>query len=161
MKTVGVKSFVLDSYEADDVIATFAHGVAEAGNQAIILSSDKLYLQLISEHIHVVNHFEHQQTTPADVQNRYGVMVRQLVDYWALVGDSSNNIKGVAGIGAKTATRLLNEYGNLAAILAGMDDDAAVRKIKENEISAGRCRQLVMLKTDVELGTNLREFRIR
>ena len=159
-EAIGVRSFSLQSYEADDVIATFARGVGEAANEAIILSSDRLYLQLLSDHIHVVSHFEQRQMTPADVQDRYHVSVDQLIDYWALVGDSSNNIKGVPGIGAKTAVRLLAHFGDLRAMLSSRDDDRALDKLRDNRATLQRCRQLVTLKTDVELGTNLRAYRL-
>ena len=160
-KEIGVHSFTLDSYEADDVIATFAHGIAFAGNDAIILSSDKMYLQLLSPHIRVVNHFEHKDLSEHDVLERYGVKKEQLIDYWALVGDNSNNIKGVPGVGAKSATNLLSRYDNLEEILSSSETDRMTLKVVNNMTLAKRCKQLVTLKTDVELGTNLRDFRIR
>ena len=159
-KEIGINSFALDSYEADDLIATFASGVANAGNQAIILSSDKMYLQLLSAQVKVANHFSHQFLEQSDVEQRYGVGVRQLTDYWALVGDSSNNIKGVPGIGPKTAVKLLDQYGSLDRILSERRENKFLDKIHQNEQLAIRCKQLVTLKTDVELGTNLRIFRM-
>ena len=159
-REIGINSFALDSYEADDVIATFASGVAKAGNQAIILSSDKMYLQLLSVHIKVANHFSHQFVEESDVAQRYGVGVGQLTDYWALVGDSSNNIKGVPGVGPKTAVNILGQYGSLDGILKEAGDDKVLDKVRQNEQLAIRCKQLVTLKTDVELGTNLRSFRM-
>ena len=159
-KEIGINSFALDSYEADDLIATFASGVANAGNQAIILSSDKMYLQLLSAQVKVANHFSHQFLEQSDVEQRYGVGVRQLTDYWALVGDSSNNIKGVPGIGPKTAVKLLDQYGSLDRILSERRENKFLDKIHQNEQLAIRCKQLVTLKTDVELGTNLRSFRM-
>ena len=160
-KEIGVHSFTLDSYEADDVIATFAYGIGTAGNDAIILSSDKMYLQLLSPHIRVVNHFEHKDISENDVLERYGVKKEQLTDYWALVGDSSNNIKGVPGVGAKSAAHLLSRHDNLDEILLSSETDTMTLKVVTNMTVAKRCKQLVTLKTDVELGTNLRHFRIR
>jgi protein Xni len=156
----GVASFALDSYEADDVIATFASGIAGAGNLAIILSSDKLYLQLMSDNVAIVNHFEDHRYTPDDVREKYGVDVHQLVDYWSLVGDSSNNVKGVPGIGAKTAASLLGQYGSVADMLESPEDERALNTLKANAFLAARCKQLVTLKTDIELGTNLKRFRL-
>jgi len=158
---IGVNSFSLDSYEADDVIATFAYGIEAAENDAVILSSDKMYLQLLSPHIRIVNHFEHKDISEKDVVERYGVKKQQLIDYWALVGDSSNNIKGVPGVGAKSAVNLLAHYDNLDEILSSSETDTMTLKVVNNMALAKRCRQLVTLKTDVELGTNLRRFRIR
>jgi protein Xni len=158
---IGVNSFSLDSYEADDVIATFAYGIEAAENDAVILSTDKMYLQLLSSHIRIVNHFEHKDITETDVVERYGVKKQQLIDYWALVGDSSNNIKGVPGVGAKSALSLLARYDSLDEILSSSETDTMTLKVIQNMALAKRCKQLVTLKTDVELGTNLRRFRIR
>ncbi|MCH2597180.1 MAG: flap endonuclease Xni [Pirellulales bacterium] len=159
-KEIGINSFALDSYEADDVIATFASVVANTNNRAIILSSDKMYLQLLSAHIKVADHFSHQFLEQSDVEWRYGVGVGQLTDYWALVGDGSNNIKGVPGIGPKTAVKLLGQYGSLDRILSERGGDKVLDKMYQSEQIAIRCKQLVTLKTDVELGTNLRRFRM-
>ena len=156
----GVNSFSLASYEADDIIATFAHGTGKT-HEAIILSSDKLYLQLLSDHISVVSHFDSHRFSSDDVQNRYGVGPSQLIDYWSLVGDSSGNIKGVPGIGAKTASRLLESWHSLDNMLKSEVDDRHLKKIRDHEDVARRCRQLVTLKTDVELGTNLRDYRLK
>lgn len=150
----GVASIKLASYEADDIIATMARRLAESGGQAIILSMDKLFLQLLGDGIRVYNHFDHTETNDSDVMARYGIRVAQLADFWALAGDSSNNIKGVPGIGPKRAAELLSRYEDLEAILAG---EAA---LEEHADTARRCRQLVTLKTDVELGINLRDFRL-
>lgn len=156
----GVASYSLASYEADDVIATFAHGIGSADNQAIILSSDKLYLQLMSDNVAIVNHFEGHRYTPGDVQTRYGVAVNQLTDYWSLVGDSSNNVKGVPGVGAKTAASLLTQFGSVDSMLDSQSDVRGLDKVVANAVLAARCKQLVTLKTDIELGTNLRDFRL-
>ncbi len=154
----GVASFSLPSYEADDVIATLAVGTADAGGRAVILSSDRLYLQFLRNEIEIINHFDGTRASPDAVLERYGVRVDQLTDFWALAGDHSNNIKGVPGVGAKTAARLLNEFQNLDAMM-GRDDPAAAR-IREFDSLIRRCRQLVTLKSDVDLGINLRAFRL-
>jgi protein Xni len=120
-----------------------------------------MYLQLLSSHIRIVNHFEHKDITETDVVERYGVKKQQLIDYWALVGDSSNNIKGVPGVGAKSALSLLARYDSLDEILSSSETDTMTLKVIQNMALAKRCKQLVTLKTDVELGTNLRRFRIR
>ncbi|MBD3647405.1 MAG: hypothetical protein HUJ31_08145 [Pseudomonadales bacterium] len=150
----GVKSLKIASYEADDVIATMARGMGAAGT-AIILSTDRLFLQLLGKNVRIFNHFDHAEITAADVAERYGVGVDKLTDFHALAGDASNNIKGAPGIGPKTAKKLLDQHGDLEGALSG---EAKLASQVEN---LRRCKQLVTLKTDVELGVNLREFRLR
>jgi len=162
---LGVHSISLPSYEADDIIATIATGVVGVGKmqprgEAIILSTDKSYLQLLRPGIRVFNHFNQREYLQAEVEERYGVSISQLTDYWALVGDASNNIKGVPKIGKKSAAELLNHYAALVDIIASDEDDAKAKKVREDSSLALRCQQLVTLKQDVELGINLRNFRL-
>ena len=90
-ETLGIHSFSLPNYEADDVIATLAAGISSAGNEAIILSTDKWYLHLLGGGVRIFNHFDQTEYLETDVVARYGVNISQLTDYWALTGDSSNN----------------------------------------------------------------------
>ncbi len=155
-----VRSLTIPSYEADDPLATLAVGVAAEGGEARILSTDSMFLQLLTPLVRIFHHFEDREFTVAEVERRYGVSVSQLIDFWAMAGDSSNNIKGVPRIGKKTAAMLLGRYGSLDAILATHDDDAAAMKVRSEHDLVRRCRQLVTLKTDVELGINLKSLRL-
>ena len=163
---LGIHSISLPNYEADDVIATIASRVAGADasgsprGEVIILSTDKSYLQLLRPGIRVFNHFNQQEYLEPEVEDRHGVLISQLTDYWALVGDSSNNIKGVPKIGKKSAAELLGRYATLAEILSATEDDSKVKKVQGESDLALRCQQLVILKQDVELGINLRGFRL-
>jgi protein Xni len=159
-ESLGVHSISLPSYEADDIIATIAVGVARVEGEAIILSTDKSYLQLLKPGIRVFNHFNQQEYIEQEVEERHGVLVSQLTDYWALVGDSSNNIKGVPKIGKKSAAELLARFASLTELLASDVEDSKVRIVQDNDVLAQRCKQLVTLKQDVELGINLRDFRL-
>ena len=156
----GVKSLKLESYEADDAIATLAHGVAENGGLAIVLSTDKMFSQLLSDGVRIFNHFEDHEVTPADVEARFEVKIRQLTDFWSMAGDAGNNIKGVPKVGAKTAAGLLNRYDSLEEILSTEDDDPAANRVRQYGDTVQRCKQLVTLKTDVELGINLKSLRL-
>ena len=162
---MGVTACQVENYEADDVVATIACVVEQHGGDTVIVSTDKIYLQLLSSHIRVFDHFSESFTDAGQVQKKYGVRVNQLVDYFALVGDRTNNIKGVPGIGPKAAQRLLGDYERLDEILAAANinteaRDAALDKITGNAEVALRCRQLGELKRDVALGVNLRSFRL-
>lgn len=156
----GVKSLKLASYEADDQVATLAHGVGSNGGEAIILSTDKMFLQLLSSGVRVFNHFEDRELTADYVRERFGVEIAQLTDYWAMAGDTSNNIKGVPRIGARTAATLLAEYGTLEDILSSEDDNSSANRVRAQGDQAQLCKQLVTLKTDVELGINLKSLRL-
>jgi len=158
---LGVTSCTVQNYEADDIIGTLATVVAKHGGEVLILSTDKIYLQLISDNIKVVDHFQDRTWLEADVKRKYGVRVDQYIDYLALVGDRSNNIKGVPGIGPKLAEELLSVHGDLQCVLTASGSDKLVFKVQAAHEDARRCRQLVTLKTDVDLGRNLKSFRLQ
>src|SRR5919201_5544749 len=116
-------------YEADDVIGTLATKGAAEGLQTIIVSGDKDFYQLIGPGIALLNPgrggqaaVEEQWVDQANASERLGVPPERVVDYLAMVGDSSDNIPGVKGIGDKTAVQLLEAYGDLDAILARAAD---------------------------------------
>ncbi len=156
---VGVMSCNLPSYEADDVIATMTRVVEHRGGQVVILSTDRIFLQLLNPRVIVFDHFNEQRRDVEFVAADLGLKVDSLIDYLALVGDKSNNVKGVPGIGPKSAVTLLREYGTLDQLLASDSEDRLVAKVQDHRDEALRCRQLVTLKTDVELGLNLKTFR--
>lgn len=159
-EAIGVACFAAEGYEADDVIATLATVISNNGGRVVILSTDKVYLQLVSDSVLVYDHFAEKAWHAEEVRERYEVDVVDYVDYLALVGDSSNNIKGVPGIGPKTAVQLLKDFGSLDVVLDTDSLDKKVQKVQAARQDALRSRQLVTLKTDVELGINLRSLRV-
>ena len=156
---LGVKCISRAHYEADDIIATLAKGVGKKGGQVTILSTDKNFLQLLDEHVRVYDHFNEKEYSREWVREKYGIRHDQLVDYWALTGDSTNNIKGVPKIGPKTAQQLINEFKTLNALLAAPPDSPIGSRIKEHKQEAEEARELTQLKTDIKLGINLNELR--
>ena len=156
---MGVATLAIESYEADDIIATITEVVAGHEGNVVILSTDKTFLQLLSGHVRVFDHFADREFDTAYVEERYGIAVNQYIDYLALVGDKSNNIKGVTGIGNKSAGELLDRYGTLEAILRETEHDSKTKKVVAEANLAIRYRQLVTLKRDVQLGQNLKYFR--
>ena len=159
-QALGVISCSVPSYEADDVVGTIAHVVSAHDGDVIILSTDKIYLQLIDDRVLVFDHFNEALRDAGYVMAEYGILVSQFVDYLALVGDQSTNVKGVPGVGPKTALDLLVHHKTLDDLLAAEDQDAATRKVQAAAHDATRSRQLLTLKTDVELGLNLKSFRL-
>jgi DNA polymerase-1 len=148
-------------YEADDVIGTLAAAAAERGLQAVIVSGDKDFYQLIGPGVALLNPgrggpaaVEETWVDESNAGERLGVPPSQVVDYLALVGDSSDNIPGVKGIGEKGAQKLLTEYGNLDAILDRAAEVSA-KRTREALLSQGDnarlSRELVTIKRDVPI----------
>jgi DNA polymerase-1 len=149
----------LDGYEADDVIGTLARREADHGLQVVIVSGDKDFYQLIGPRIALLNPgrggsagVEEHWVDLNNANERLGVPPAQVVDYLALVGDSSDNVPGVRGIGDKTAAQLLDEFGDLETVLARAAEVKAKRPREALLASpdlARLSRQLVTIKTDV------------
>jgi protein Xni len=158
---LGVSSVDKTGIEADDVIATLATGVANHGGRAIILSTDTVFCQLLAERIHVRDHFGKRELDDAYVSKKFGVRPEKLVDLWALAGSSTTHIPGVPGIGAKTAKKLLDEHGSLDEALAAAASlqGKVGESLRGHEGLAKLSRELARLRTDLELGWNLKSFR--
>jgi DNA polymerase-1 len=155
----------VEGYEADDVIGTLARRESAAGRQVVIVSGDKDFYQLIGPRVALLNPgrggpagVEEQWVDESNASERLGVPPSQVVDYLALVGDSSDNIPGVRGIGEKGAAQLLREFGSLDAILAGAGRIAAKRPreaLAQYADAAHLSRELVTIKTDVPVVLDL------
>ena len=107
--------------EADDIIALLARRFAASGSEVLIFSADKDLFQLVAERIYIYHPKLKRKLDRGDVKEFFGVFPEQIVDYLALAGDASDNIPGIPGIGDKTATKLIEKFGSLAAMLAGLD----------------------------------------
>ena len=157
--TVGVPCLSVQSYEADDVIATLAWGISRQQGSAVILSTDRLYLQLLREGISVFDHFGDRFMTKEHVLEKFGVRPDQLLDYWSLTGVPTNQIKGVPKVGPKSAVQLLDRFGSLEGILVDTSADKLAARVQQHRRDVEISRQLVRLKTDVEVGINLKSLR--
>ena len=161
----------INGYEADDVVATLAERAAGTGMQAVIVSGDKDFYQLIGDGIALLNPgrggqaaVEEQWVDQSNASERLGVPPQRVVDYLALVGDSSDNIPGVKGIGDKTAVQLLETYGDLDSILARAADIPGKRPreaLLQQADNARLSRQLVTLRRDVPVELDLEQLRVR
>src|SRR6266446_2873916 len=161
----------INGYEADDVVATLAQRAAGGGLQAVIVSGDKDFYQLIGEGIALLNPgrggqaaVEEQWVDQSNASERLGVPPERVVDYLALVGDTSDNIPGVKGIGDKPAVQLLETYGDLDAILARAADIPGKRPreaLLQQADNARLSRQLVTLRRDVPVELDLEQLRVR
>ena len=140
--------------EADDVIAALARSAERAGVSVEIASTDKDLMQLVSEDITLVDTMRDRRFGPKEVEARFGVAPAQMLDLRALIGDPSDNIPGVKGIGEKGAAQLLREHGSLDALLANPDAIAQKRSreaLREGAELARLSRELSRLREDLPL----------
>ncbi|MBP5661549.1 MAG: DNA polymerase I, partial [Clostridia bacterium] len=123
---LGVFCFSLAGFEADDIVGTYARLAGENGGEAVILTGDRDAFQLIDAHTSVwftkKGITDLAKLTPDNLKEHYGVRPDQVVDLKALMGDSSDNIPGIAGVGEKTALTLMEKYGSLDNLLAHADE---------------------------------------
>ncbi len=156
-----------EGYEADDVLGSLARWAEAQGLTVKIITGDRDLLQLVTERV-VVNLpgrslSQARDYFPEDVYQKLGVWPRQVVDYKALVGDSSDNIPGVRGVGPKTAVRLLAAYEDLDNIYAHLDEmkPALRKKLEASREAAYLSRDLARIRTDLEVGFELEQARTR
>ena len=156
----GVDSLVSDEDEADDLIATLAIKMALHGQKVTIISTDKGFLSLLSPNIVLYDHFNRRYLDEKHIKAKFDVKTSQLIDLWILTGDNTNKIPGVPGIGQVTASRLLNEYGSLQALINANDLTKSIEdKLRENQEGMKLARQLLTLRQDIPLGFNLKAIR--
>ncbi|MBR9988480.1 MAG: DNA polymerase I [Gemmatimonadetes bacterium] len=154
-----VPVIALPDHEADDVIGTLAKRAAAAGLDAVIVSGDKDFYQLIGDHICLLNPgrggnagVEEEWVDLGNAGDRLGVAPEHVVDYLALIGDSSDNIPGAKGIGPKTAIQLIEEYGSIEEILAHAEE---VSNKRARESLLGSADDIRMSKTLVTIMDDL------
>ena len=161
-QVAGVKCVKQHGFEADDLLASSAIRVAARDGQVVILSTDTSLCQMLGPRVMVHDHFSGRDLDEAFVRQRFGVKPARLVDLLALTGIQSSSIPGVKGIGPKTASRLLGEYGDLEDVLAAAEaiPGRIGKLLVDGQADARLSRRLATLATDVQLGVNLSQFRL-
>ena len=152
--------------EADDIIGTLAVAAEKDGIDTYIVSGDKDFMQLINEHIHLYSPGTRKSPgptlySPEKVYEKWGVYPEKIIDLLGLMGDSSDNVPGVAGVGVKTAVKLIQEYGSLEGALenAHQVSNKRVQKgLKEGSEKALMSKELVTILTNVELDRSVDDF---
>ncbi len=161
VRAMGLPLLMVEGVEADDVIGTLARQAAAAGMPVLISTGDKDMAQLVDAHVTLVNTMTDTVMDPAGVEEKFGVPPERIVDYLALIGDTSDNVPGVPKVGPKTAVKWLQEYGSLDAIIANAE--AIKGKIGDNlRESLGflpLSRRLVTIKCDVPLEQGPQDLR--
>ncbi len=164
VRAFGVSCIEMELYEADDLIATYTRQAQALGATVTIVSSDKDLMQLVDDDVLMLDTMKNRRIDADGVFDKFGVMPDRVIDVQALAGDSVDNVPGVPGIGVKTAKLLIDEYGDLDTLLERAGE-IKQKKRRENLIEfadqARISRELVTLKTDVEVEAELDEFAVR
>jgi DNA polymerase-1 len=174
VEALGIQIFEKKGFEADDVIGTIAHTVKNV--EVFIVTGDMDTLQLVQDNVKVYTLRKGMSDIviydDAEVEKRYGFSPKQVIEYKALAGDSSDNIKGVPGIGEKTATDLIKKFGTIEKIYEEIDNErttiekelrpAVLKKLEEGKESAFLSKELATIECNVpDLGFDLEQCKLK
>lgn len=153
VELMGLPLLVIPGIEADDVIATLATQASAHGQEVVIATGDKDLCQLVNEQVRIIDTMKNKLLTPSAVIDKFGVPPDSIVDWLTLVGDKSDNIPGVDGVGEKTAAKLLRAHGTLTGIVEAMKGQRT--RTAQNILAAAEqfplIQQLVITKRDCDL----------
>jgi DNA polymerase I len=150
-------------FEADDLIATYVREACELGATSTIVSSDKDLMQLVNDRVVMLDQMKDRRIGPAEVMEKFGVPPDKVIEVQALIGDSTDNVPGVPGIGVKTAAQLIGEYGDLETLLARAGEIKQQKRretLIENADKARLSKTLVTLDTHVPLDVPLADLAV-
>ena len=159
--------FEREGYEGEDVLATIAKQIVRRGVEVYLVTGDKDALQLVNSHVKVYNPQKEEQALVLDassVHERYGVGPERMVDLMALMGDAIDNIPGVPGIGEKTATQLLQQFGSLDALyqrLEEVESPSRRASLKASRKQVELSRELARIETDVPIEVDLDDLKVQ
>jgi len=162
LNVLGFNILASEGYEADDLMACAARRASAEGFSSFIISADKDLMQTITDDIHMLRpeKGEYLDIGPDEVVEKMGVRANQIVDYLSLIGDSSDNIPGVRGIGPKTAETLLQKYETLDGIYENIEycTKGQIQKLNDNKGNAYLSKKLIVLNYDKEKEINLSDY---
>jgi DNA polymerase-1 len=164
LKLMHIPIYEMEGFEADDILATLSKQAEQRGIKTVIVSSDKDLLQLVSDHVCMLSERMGHKViyTPAKVQEKYGITPAQINDFLGLVGDTSDNIPGIKGIGEKTAAELLQQFGSLEEVLKhpeAVKNKSRQESIRQSKAIALQSKELATVRTDVPVALNLGELK--
>ena len=160
VEALGIKIFVVDKVEADDVIGTLAKQAEEKGISTVISTGDKDLAQLVTKNIKLVNTMTNEVLDQKGVEKKFGVTPEQIIDYLALVGDTSDNIPGVNKVGPKTAVNWLGKYGTVENIIEKAEEITGKvgEYLREGIEQLKLSQQLTTIKKDVTLDFGIEDL---
>lgn len=151
----GIHAEAIEGFEADDIIGTLAARYASEELQVAIVSSDKDFAQLVNDNVQLFDIQGDRRYGPAEVEEKWGVAPERMIDLLTLMGDTSDNVPGVPGVGVKTAAKLLNQHGDLDAVIqaaqAGEIRGKRGAALAESGEVVALGRKLITIRTDMEL----------
>jgi len=161
-EALGLKIFVVDNVEADDVIGTLATQAEVEGIKTVVSTGDKDLAQLVTKNIRLVNTMSNEVLDEAGVMKKFGVKPNQIIDYLALVGDTSDNIPGVQKVGPKTAVNWLTKYETVENIIANAEEISGKvgEYLREGIEQLKLSQQLTTIKKDVELDFGINDLKV-
>ena len=157
VEAYGLSSIRRPGFEADDIIGTLAKKGKQKGLEIVIVSGDKDMMQLISPHIYMLDTMKNKKFMDKEVVEKFGVQADKVVEVMGLMGDSSDHIPGVAGVGPKTAAELIRKFGSIEALYKRIDEvekKNVKEKLERDKENAFMSRELVSIDTEMDLEFN-------
>ena len=157
VKAYGLSSIRRPGFEADDIIGTLAKKGKQKGLEIVIVSGDKDMMQLISPHIYMLDTMKNKKFMDKEVVEKFGVQANKVVEVMGLMGDSSDHIPGVTGVGPKTAAELIRKFGSIEALYKRIDEvekKNVKEKLERDKENAFMSRELVCIDTAMDLEFN-------
>ncbi|UIP94471.1 DNA polymerase I [Acinetobacter johnsonii] len=163
IRALGIPLYMLPGAEADDIIGTLAKRAEAAGQQVLISTGDKDMAQLVTDKVILEDSFKDKPMDVNGVFEKFGVWPNQIIDYLTLMGDASDGIMGVPGVGAKTAAKLLTEYGSIGGILENVDKikGKVGQNIREHADGIALDHQLASIVCDLETGLTFDDLKLQ
>lgn len=163
IRALGIPLHMLPGAEADDIIGTLAKRAEALGHQVLISTGDKDMAQLVTDKVTLEDSFKEKPIDVDGVFEKFGVWPNQIIDYLTLMGDASDGIKGVPGVGAKTAAKLLTEYGCIGSILENVDKikGKVGQNIKDNVEGITLDHQLASIICDLDLSFGYEDLKLQ
>lgn len=161
VEAFNIPQIQLEGFEADDLMGTISKEAEKQDAKVVLVTGDKDFCQLVTEDVSLLDTMKNKITGISEVKEKYGVSPERVIDVFALAGDAVDNIPGVKGIGEKTAVSLISKFGSLDELFEKLDDVSKRQKtlIEEKKEDAILSKELVTIKTDVDIETAVNAFK--